>query len=351
MSRARDLGSSINSPVAGKNFIINGGMDFFQRVAISTTSGGYGLDRWFQISSGSGAAVTTTQQSAGAPLGSRYYGRITTASGSGYGNQYQWIETSNVALLWGKTVTVSIKLRRSSAFAGTLSVVLSKSATVDAGISATWISLASATATNAQLPTGTGSDNWHTVSFSALIPNDGTANGLQLSIQQSQVETSAYWEMAQAQLEIGSVPTHFSRAGGTIQGELVACQRYYEKNYIDSVSPGSNLNPASNGMIEQQALILSSPAGSTPGSTRSRSFPQSFKVQKRVSPSVRIWDLAGNINKYTSGDNNGSFSANNNSLDIYGGTQVTQNSITWQTSLSSSSHVYAGIMWEVSAEL
>lgn len=213
-----------------KNVIINGGMDFFQRASLSTTTAGYGLDRWYQVSSGSGANVTITQQTTGVPSGSRYCARITTGASAGYGNQYQWIETSNVATLRGKTVTVSIKLRRNAAFAGTLSVVLSKSATVDAGLinGGTWSSIASATATNAQLPTGTTSADWYTVSFSADIPNDGTANSLQLSIQQSQVESSAYWEMAQCQIEQGLIATPFSRAGNTIQGELAACQRYFQ---------------------------------------------------------------------------------------------------------------------------
>lgn len=221
--------TSVPSNVAGKNFLINGNFDFFQRQSFSTTTSGYGLDRWFQASSGSSSSVSVTQQTTGAPSGSRYVARITMGAGAGYGNQYQHIETSNVAALWGKTVTASIKLRRSSGFAGTLTVTLSKTATVDGGSAASWTPIASATATNAQLPTGTTSSDWYTIVFNATIPNDGTANTLQFAIIQSQTETNCYWEMSQAQLEIGSVATAFSRAAGTIAGELAACQRYYRE--------------------------------------------------------------------------------------------------------------------------
>ena len=232
MSRARDLGSLINSTAAGKNFIINGGFDFFQRGSLSTTTGGYGLDRWFQISSGSGSAVTITQQTTGVPSGSRYCGRITIVSG--YGNQYQFIETSNVSSLWGKTVTASIKLRRSSAFVGTLSLGIAKSATVDGGNSASWSTISAITATNSQLPTGTTSSDWYTLSTTVVIPSDGTANSLRIAIEQSQGEVSAYWEMAQAQLEIGSSSTSFSRSGVDIQSELAKCQRYYYRAVSES---------------------------------------------------------------------------------------------------------------------
>jgi hypothetical protein len=209
----------------GKNFLINGNFDFFQRGSFSQGSAGYALDRW-RIDTAN--TITVTQQTTGAPNGSRYCMRV-AFNATTYSDVMQMMETNTVAPLWGNTVTLQIKLRRNSSLTADLSFVIQKSATVDAGAGATWTTIGTANATNAQLPTGTGASNWYLLTLTVSIPNDGTANSLRLigGVNNSQA-SGAYWEIAQAQLELGSVATSFSRAGGTLAGELAACQRYYQ---------------------------------------------------------------------------------------------------------------------------
>ena len=223
------LTSSTLSMAGGKNLLINGGTDIWQRGTTFTNPsvGSYLCDRW--MNQNSGASVTVSQQTTGAPNGSRYIARVASTGASQYFNLAQLIETNMVAPLWGKASVFSVKLRRNAGMASAIDLYIQKSATVDAGTGATWTTISTTSIANASLPTGTTSADWYSATLTATIPNDGTANSLRVLVATTTANMASghYWEMAQAQLELGSTATTFSRAGGTIQGELAACQRYY----------------------------------------------------------------------------------------------------------------------------
>jgi hypothetical protein len=218
-----------NPTTGNQNYVINGGFDFFQRGTSGTPgTGTYLADRW--ISQNANAA-TISQQSTGAPNGSRYVMRIATTGSGQYANMATMLETSMAQQLWGSAATLQVKLRRNATFNTTITIYLQKSATVDAGNGATWTSIGTSTITNANLPTGTGVTDWVTATLTGTVPNDGTANSLRVLVAaDAATGAGAYWEMAQVKLEAGSVATAFTRAGGTIQGELAACQRYYYRS-------------------------------------------------------------------------------------------------------------------------
>ena len=205
------------------NFIYNGNYDIWQR-GTSFTSSGYGTDRWYNFINN----ITVSQQTTGAPAGARYYSRDTATGSGAYCSHYQYLETADVEQLQGKTVTVSIKMRRNATNTSGQVLVIQKSATVDAGGGASWTTISSVTVANGTIPTGTTSADWYTASVTAAIPNDGTANSIRVYTEYTvAVASGSIQEFSQAMLQIGSVVTPFQRMSGTIQGELAACQRYY----------------------------------------------------------------------------------------------------------------------------
>ena len=255
--------------VAGRNFIINGAFDFWQRGTSNTSGvGEYLADRWLAQNS---SAATISRQSTGAPNGSRYVLRVASTGSGQFANMGQLIETSNVQLLWGSTVTLSVKVRKNASFTRNIEIFIQKSSTVDAGNSASWTTITSKSIANASLPTGTGVTDWFSDYITAAIPNDGTANTLRIIVVQSDTFTATgqYWEMANVQLEIGSVPTTFSRAGGTIAGELALCQRYYWKTEGSATSNFWGVGLAASTTIVD--FYLNAP-------TTMRTFPSSIAV-------------------------------------------------------------------------
>jgi len=233
MTRARDLsndeannGGATPPFVAGKNFVIGGGFDHWQRGTSFVNPASYTADRWYNAVGG----ATLTRQSTGAPSGSQYYIRTTSTSSSSYTDYAHYFETGHISPLWGKTVTYSFKVRKGTAvaFAGTFIMNLQKSSTVDAGSGATWTTIVSGIVNTSVIAAGTTSSDWSTFSFTGVVPNDGTANSLRFVAGFGSAQASGVViDLAQVQLELGSVATPFARAGGSIGGELALCQRYY----------------------------------------------------------------------------------------------------------------------------
>ena len=130
MSRVRDLASiltasssmatdtevsavsaQIPTNVAGKNLLINGGFDIWQRGTSGTFTNGpaWTPDRWWGCVSGGVPTCTISRQTADT-IGFNYGARFGRNSGqTGVGTVYfgQTLETSESKLLAGKTITVS----------------------------------------------------------------------------------------------------------------------------------------------------------------------------------------------------------------------------------------------------
>ena len=208
---------------AGKNAIINGGFDIWQRGTSfgSLTDGGFFADRWAVDFNGTGATRTVSRQEiAGAwATSSRYFMRY-AQSVAGTGGTYNWFHTriEGVATYAGQTVTVSFMAKADA------------SRSVDVAISQVFGGGGSSQV-NYNFGTAALTTSWQRFTYNVALTSIsgktiGTNDNLELDFKMP-LNTAMTIDVGDIQLEVGSVATQFTRAGGTIQGELSACQRYY----------------------------------------------------------------------------------------------------------------------------
>jgi len=204
-----------STQAAGKNYLINGGFDIWQRGTSGFTSNAYTADRW-QAALNSG--TFTVSLSTDVPT-SPYFNYSLSMAGTSAQNMqiFQNIESANATLFAGQTVTLSVWAKNS---AGTtkLSYVGLYPTAVDNFTTSTTDVSGDLTATS-----WSGSWTKYSVTFTA---NALATRGYKIIFYRNGTETSTTL-FTGIQLEFGSVATAFTRAGGTIQGELAACQRYY----------------------------------------------------------------------------------------------------------------------------
>lgn len=206
---------------AGKNIIINGAFDYWQRG--TSMNGGlftYIADRFMSVANHTGGTINYSKQNvvAGNPLGGSTFLRMTATSPTGATANALTQRVEDVSTLAGQTATFSVYLKADTA------------RTIYTNIFQDFGSGGSGQVGTTQAAFNV-TTTWQRFSTTVSIPSVsgktiGTGNYLGVELL-FPVNTSSTIDVFGYQFEAGSTASAFSRAGGTLQGELAACQRYY----------------------------------------------------------------------------------------------------------------------------
>jgi hypothetical protein len=227
-----------------KNYLINGGFAIAQRGTSFTSTGSannddaYTLDRWY-ILSDTNDVIDVTQETSTVPTNGQFAIALDVETVDKKFGIATIIENKDCVGLIGNTVTFSFKAKVSAttkldnvkaaivAWSGTADTVTSDiiSAWGAEGTNPTLIANATYENSPANLNLTT---SYATYSVSAAVDTASTKN-LVLFIWSDVTDTTLgdFLYIAESKLELGSSATAFQYAGGTIEGELTACQRYY----------------------------------------------------------------------------------------------------------------------------
>jgi hypothetical protein len=214
----QDLDTFLFRPFT-RNAIINGGFDIWQRGTTFNSIANYTADRWV-VYPASGTLNAT--QSSDVPSSPYFNYSLQVAGVSSSGDIIrQRIESAQSTPLAGQTVTLSVYAKSS---AGT--AALKWNTQVPSATDNFTTVVQDQSGTFSATPAGTWTR--YTATFTVSV---NAVRGYELRIFRDSAASSNTTLYAGIQLEVGSQASPFARAGGTIQGELAACQRYYFRSY------------------------------------------------------------------------------------------------------------------------
>lgn len=223
---------AVLAPIAGgRNAVINGSFNVWQRSTDATTVGSYSYataDRWISRTAAGGGSVRVSRQAATDLTGFRYCARVQrTASNTNTGalQIIHTLETANSIPFAGKTVTLSFYARKGANYSPTSSG-MNPQLYSGTGTDQHWTSFTSQSTAIAQ--TAVLSATWQRFSYSATIAS--TATQLYMIFEMVPTGTAGaddWFEIAGIQLEAGAVATPFEveDVGTTLE----KCQRYFER--------------------------------------------------------------------------------------------------------------------------
>jgi hypothetical protein len=263
------------SVAGGKNFIINGGLDIWQRgTSFTGTAPYYNADRWNGARAGAAAGATWSQQTITGNLGTTpaqgvlYSLRVARDSAN---TSTAVIQTANgldaftSIPLAGQTVVMSFYAKAGANFSAASNALAVKLVT-GTGLNQNYLVASYTGLANAISTTATLTTSWQRFQYTATLPTN--IGEVALDFSYTPVGTAGAadnFEITGVQLEVGSIATQFSRAGGTIQGELAACQRYYWRQTGESAysvyAMGANTSTtACNLFVQFPQIMRTSPS-------------------------------------------------------------------------------------------
>jgi hypothetical protein len=269
---------------AGKNKCLNSDFSIWQR-GTSFSANVYTADRW---KTQTDKTVTVSQQTftpGTAPVAGyegQYFLRQAYSAGGSYGALQTRLE--DVRIFAGQTMTFSYWAKADSTVSNTPSI--------NQNFGSGGSTQVSTNGTTHNITT-----SWARYSSTISVP----------SVSGKTIGTSSYFELQPillvsgsastidiwgVQVEASNTATAFQTATGTIQGELAACQRYFQMSYQQGVTPGTNTASGAN------RFRATASTGQFVLETAQR-----FIVPLRVSPTLTWYSTAGTSGKIT---NNGS---------------------------------------------
>ena len=294
-----------------RNLLDNGSFQIWQRGGGPFTVNVFGCDRWY----GWGNQHNLTRQAATQLHGYSLRVAHNDSGANTFSAIAQTCEFETAAFARGKKLTFSVRLRKGSAFTGTLSIQIVERTDTTGSINT---GTRNVLATNDITSSLTTSSQRFTVTTTGTVANSAQAIGVNI-IHGSTSGTDAnnMFEAEEAQLEIGEHATDFEYA--SIADNQYRCMRFFEKSNIVNRHP----------FLNQQNHIFGTPVD--------------FKVVKRATPTVTV------SNGYTT-DNMASYTIEGHGS---GGYLNKTFGFSIQTTANSASNSLAMVQcdWQASAEL
>jgi len=304
------------SQAAAKNYLINGAMDFWQRGTSSTSLGYVTADRWYI--NNAGGTTTSAQETTTVPSVARYALKLTQSVSSAQVVAQQPLESQLAIPLAGQTIIVSAYVAASASTNFTID--LGQSTSTDVAAAGSWTFTSGSSQNVASLTY---------VRVSQTFTVGATSKSLMPRISMTSLGSGNSFYISGVQMEISAVPTTFTRAGGTIQGELAACQRYFNRTSVTNGQVGF-----SNGMCQNTTSV----------------FHNFWGVPLRVSPTVTINGSLRTIN----GNTDNAITSVNATYWVANNQSTTVNFVSSGMTAGQAAMLYAatsGVSVDLSAEL